>query len=231
MTRTPLVRFSSPGMRPVKFPKPVYNELREIQERVFHRDGKVKPLWECAEERVLERYRWKDSKERLGVFDGRRGNIMDMFTILFILACALVVMVVFVAFINGFNTSVQADTSIGSSGKTFMSNIQSQNGWSLDFIFVMALINLPLVSAVLAYFNNIPPFFFWGSIGVLMLVILMANVVGDLYTNVANVNGLSTVTSSLPMTNFIMSHFVIYGFLCSVLILFGVFLKPQGARY
>lgn len=214
--------------RQVMMPHEVYQDLLRVQESVKARDHRKIPLWMCMEERVREQDRWKDqdifglAKKR-----NRRGNLMDTFTIMLLLAGGLLCMMVFILLINGLNTSVQA-SNIPSQGKTFMSNIQTQNGWSLDWIFVMALINLPLVSAILAYFNNIPPFLFWSSFGLLLLVIMIANVLADAYTNTISVNGMTTLVSSIPMTNWIMSHFVIYAFLSGVIILMGVFLKPRG---
>lgn len=157
-----------------------------------------------------------------------KGNIADMLTIMLILGGALIVMIVFILFVNKVNASINSDPTIPSQGKIFISNIQSQNGWTLDFIFIMALISLPLVSAMLAYFNNIPPVFFWASIGVLMMVIIIANIISDAYVNILVVDDVRTITSSIPMTNFVMTHFVIYAFISSVIILLGVFMKPKN---
>ena len=158
----------------------------------------------------------------------RKGNVGDMFTIMVLLGFGIMVIIVFILFINKMNTTIGNDPSIPSQGKTFISNIQGQNGWTMDFIIVMALLALPLVSAMLAYFNNIPPFFFWVSIGVLMVVIVFANVLSDAYTNVTGVGDATVIASTLPMTNFVMTHFVIYAFLCSIIILVGVFMKPKS---
>jgi hypothetical protein len=214
------------GQRIIKVPASYYRELRDMQSRLLQERRETVPLWKCTQELAIDKQRWRDDVW----FNrkNRKGNLFDMFWIMFTIAIALIVIVMAQLFISGLNDSIQA-SDVPSRGKQFIGTFDSQNDWVLDFLFVMLLISLPLVSAILAYFNNIPPFLFWASIGVLLLVVVLANIVGDAYTNLTTaVGGISNVTSALPMTNYIMSHFVIYAILCSFVIMFGVFIKPQG---
>lgn len=214
------------GQRLIKVPDSYYRELRDMQRRLLQERNENVPLWKCTHEIAIEKQRWRD--DLWFGRRGRRGNLFDMFWILFAIGVGLIIVVMAQMFISGLNDSIQA-SDIPSRGKQFIGTFDSQNDWVLDFLFVMLLISLPLVSAILAYFNNIPPFLFWASIGVLLLVVVLANIIGDAYTNLTTAaGGISNVTSALPMTNFIMSHFVIYAILCSMIIMFGVFIKPQG---
>lgn len=156
----------------------------------------------------------------------RRGNLMDMFTVIAMIGLALGVGLIFITIVNGLNDEIQS-SDIPSEGKLFMSTIQSQNGWALDFIFIMLLIALPLGSAILAYLNNIPPWLYIVSTGLWLLVILIANVVGDAYLALAAEPGLATTIQEVPMTNYVMSNFMVYAFVCLVIIAFGVYAKSR----
>lgn len=216
------------GQRLIKVPASYYNELRDLQKRWAMDRRETLPLWKCTQILPVEKQRWRDDewfRPR-----NRRGSLFDMFWILFVIAAGLVVVLMANLFISGLNDDIQ-NSNIPSRGKQFMSTFESQNDWVLDFLFVMLLISLPMVSAILAYFNNIPPFLFWASIGVLLLVVVLANIIGDAYVNVTTADGISAVMSTMPMTDYIMRHFVIYAVLCSFIIMFGVFIKPKAAGY
>lgn len=216
-----------PGHRLIAVPKNYYEQLRQMQDKLMREQQEKVPLWRCAKHVEMERERWRDDEWFNFQRRNRRGNLFDMFPIVFMICVALIFAIMAILFINGINDAIQS-ANIGSAGKQFMNNIQSQNDWVVDFLFVMFLISLPVVSAILAYFNNIPPFLFWASIGVIMLVIILANVMSDAYVNITNVSGMTVVTSSIPMTDYIMRHFVIYAFVACAIIMFGVFLKPKS---
>jgi len=208
-------------------PKPYYNQLRDMQEKLYQQQQRRVPLWECTKHLTLEQERWRDDLW-FTPKNNRKGNLFDMFSILFLIAVGLLIVVMGVLFINGLNDSIQA-SNIPSHGKQFMGTFQSQNSWVLDFLFLMLLISFPMVSAILAYFNNIPPFLFWGGIGLVMLVVVFANVIGDAYVNLAGVN--ASISTELPMTDFVMRHFVAYAMLSCIIIMFGVFVKPKNVGY
>lgn len=221
--RKSLGRMQPEGQRQIKVPKSYYEQLRRTQQQFYTDKGIYLPLWQCTEHVALEKHRWRDDIW----FGGKKGSLFDMFPVMFIIAVALIVMILGLLFMNSLNTAIQG-ANVGSAGKQFISTFNTQNNWVLDFLFVMLLISLPLVSAILAYFNNIPPFLFWASIGVVLLVIVLANIISDAYVNITTVSGMQTVTSNMPMTHYIMSHFVIYAFLCCTIIMFGVFIKPRN---
>lgn len=162
------------------------------------------------------------------VFSNNRGNIFDSFSIIFILAFAVVVLLLFVLIIKKFSIIINADPAMPDAGKEFIGTIQSQNGWTMDFLFIMLLISLPLASMILAFFNNIPPFMFWASFGLTMLVVLFGNVLGDAYMNLVATGDMATITWDLPMTNYVMSHFALYSFIVVLMIIFGVYIKQRN---
>ena len=57
-------------------------------------------------------------------FLNRKGDVGDMFTIMVLLGFGIMVIIVFILFINKINTAIGGDPNIPSAGKTFISNIQ-----------------------------------------------------------------------------------------------------------
>lgn len=159
-------------------------------------------------------------------FSDRRGSIFDLFLIVFVLAVAAVGVVVFVHIFEGINTSIQA-SDIGSEGKQVMNNFESQNAWVVDFIFIMVLFGLPLAAALSAFLNNIPPFLYVIGFGLWLFVIVLANIFGDAYVSLASDPSLSSTIASIPMTHFVMSHFVLYIIACIFIVSFGVYVKSR----
>ena len=102
-------------------------------------------------------------------------------------------------------------------------------GWVLDFFIIMMLLAMPIASMLLAFFNNIHPLFFWASLGVTMLLVIMGSAFGDSFTAIANDGNISPVASQMPMSTLVFNNFGIYAFLCVLIIAAGVFVKTRSA--
>lgn len=161
------------------------------------------------------------------MISGRKGNVFDMLIILVVIGIAVGAISIVVILIDSFNTAIQG-SDLPSEGKEFIGTVQSQNHWTMDFILVMLLFALPIASAILAFFDNIPPFLFWASIGLWLLVVVVANIIGDAYSAMVEVDGFSTIPSALPITDFIMTHFVMYAMFSIIMVSFAVFAKQRS---
>lgn len=165
------------------------------------------------------------------------GNLLDVFVILvivFFLGIAAVSLIfVQKAVSSGLNTtlsSINSSSTVTGVGQTINSNVDNNTGWVIDFVLIMIMFSLPLLSMILAFFNNINPIFFWASFGLTMLVIVVASWFSIAYGSFISNNGLAVAASSLPMVNFIMTNFIIYAMYCTFCIAIGVFVKAKDAN-
>lgn len=158
----------------------------------------------------------------------RRGNVLDVIPVLIIILSVAILLFVGLVITDNLSTTFLNASGVPAVASNISTSINSQASWTFDFIFVMLLFTLPLVSAMMAYFLNIPPFFYFASLGVVMIIVILANAFGDGYTSFTGSSAtMTSVAARLPMTNYIMSHFVMYAFVSVIIIMFGVFMKPK----
>lgn len=99
-----------------------------------------------------------------------------------------------------------------------------------DLWFASFFIGAPLVSAALAYFNNIPPLFFFLSIGYSMFQVVLGKALELAYENLVSTGDLAIIAQSIPMTNYILSNYALYAYLVIVIIAVGTFAKLGVGR-
>lgn len=160
----------------------------------------------------------------------RRGNVFDAIPILRSLFFIILVAMGMWLFIDEFNTDIQNDPSINQYAKNASSNIQSQYPSVIDFWFIVLFVCLPLVSAVLAYFNNIHPLFFWVSLIAVLFILLWGAMYQEFWGAITEDSLLGTVALSFPMANFILSNYAFYSFIVFIIIAWGTFVKLRGRQ-
>lgn len=98
-----------------------------------------------------------------------------------------------------------------------------------DAIFGAMFVGLPLISAILAGINAVPPFFFFVLIGYALFQIVLGKALEIAYTGlIAGSAEISTISSSMPILNYVMTHYAIYSYLVIVIIAIGTFVKING---
>lgn len=159
----------------------------------------------------------------------RRGNIFDAFIVLGVAFMLAVTVGVGLYFAGNVNTAVQEMTGISTEAKTMTSNINNDLPGFVDLLMVIILVGLPLVSMVLAFFNNVHPLFFYVSVAVLVLVVFAGIV---LKTGWEKLDGtiIGTVYDDLPMTDFFMNNFGVYSILVGMMIAIGLYMKTQAQQ-
>lgn len=158
----------------------------------------------------------------------RKGNIMDGLVVVMILGVMAITSVVVFLAISLIQDSLNADPSVGQDAKDMITKGESSFPRIMDFWFALFLIGLPLGSAVLAYFDNIHPLFFWLSLGVIIVIVILGASVQTLWGELAEDAELNTSMQGMPITYFLMNNLGFYSFFCTLVIVFGTFVKLRS---
>jgi hypothetical protein len=164
----------------------------------------------------------------------RRGNILDALLVIGIIGILAIGMLLFVYIEKKLNTGITSsltgqdntDTAL-----TVANNVDSQLPWTIDFFVIMMMFGLPLLTMILAFFNNIHPAFFWASLGFTMLIIVAATWYAQVWQNFTSTADVGlTASVYLPMTNWIMNNYVAYAVFCVFVLIVGVYAKSKSAN-
>ena len=163
----------------------------------------------------------------------RKASMIDVFVIMGVIFAVVIGIFFFVYFQKNLSAGIRTalpNSSITNTALVINNNIDNSSGTVLDFFIIMLMFSMPLISMILAFFNDVHPILLWASIGLSLVIVIAASWIAIMYG--AFVAGtLSITTSYLPMTNFMMNNFIIYSLYCIVVILAGTFIKtrnPQG---
>lgn len=158
----------------------------------------------------------------------RAGNIMDGVGILVAIFTVGILCLVGVLFINELNTGISGTSGLPSTATSMTADMNSNIGWVLDFFVLMMFLSLPIVSMLLAFFNNIHPLFFWASLGITMLLVIIGSAFGDSFVNITNDPTLGGVSAQMPYSTLLFSHFGMYALFVVLVIAAGVFVKARS---
>lgn len=153
----------------------------------------------------------------------------SVYIIVSLFAIALVSIVAIMAY-STFNTAIQA-SDVNTIGKTATSDFNTSFPRGLDWIVMLLLVGLPLVSFGLAFFNNISPVFFWMSLGVIYLVVLVGYGFSDGWAAFISDGAVLAQAIRMPMTNYVMSNFWQYSIFVFLVTAIGTYVKLRANTY
>jgi hypothetical protein len=158
----------------------------------------------------------------------QRGNVNDVFIILFIAFGIGVFSVIMLLLVSSFKDALLADDSIPIEARNIVESGESQLPGIFDWFFAIMFIGLPLISAIFAYFNNIHPLFFWASLLLVILMVFAGAAYQELWGALRDDADLSTQMDRLPITNLVLTNYGFYSFLVFLIIAAGTFIKLRG---
>jgi hypothetical protein len=158
----------------------------------------------------------------------RRASLMDVGYIMSVIVGMAFISVIFVVVTQGFNNALADDTNIPQVAKDSTSDASLAVPGMFDFWFALFFVGLPLLSAVLAYFNKIHPLLFWAGLLYSLILIFIGNGIKDLWAGAKSASVFSDASAYLPITDFVLSHFAVYVLFMVVLIAAGTYWKFAG---
>jgi hypothetical protein len=137
--------------------------------------------------------------------------------------------------VSVFTADIVADTSLPIEARNMAASGESQLPGVFDWWFMVMFIGFPLLSAVFAYFNRIHPLFFWLSILIVILIVIVGASYKEIWGAFISDDLLGAQAARLPMTSLVMGNFGLYSFFIFLIIAFGTFVRLQkgngGVKY
>lgn len=162
----------------------------------------------------------------------RKGFLGDASTIIVVLFMLAMTGVVMTLVLMAFKTAFENDTSIPTEALNIISTGADQYPGVIDFWFMLFLVGLPLGSAILAYFNDIHPLYYWCSLLLVIMVVLLGAALSELWMEFRADETLAVGVAGMPMSDFVLQHFGMYSFFVFIIIAAGTFIKlRQGGGY
>lgn len=157
----------------------------------------------------------------------RRANVLDAIPVLAEILIFGIIIVIMLLFLNSFNAAIQA-SDVGNTAKEILQTGVDDFPAMFDFWFAVLFIGLPMISAILAYFNNIHAVFFWLSLMLAFAIILIGKAFQLVWEAFISDATITSVAQSLPITNWVLSNYGLYSFFVFIVIAAGTFIKLRG---
>lgn len=157
----------------------------------------------------------------------QRGSVVDsVYTVtgLFVFAIVAVCAAIFMSVTNDAIQGIPGTYT----AKTIMQDGADQFPGLLNLWFMTLFIGLPLASAVLAYLNNVHPFFFWLSLGFSFFTIILGKALEIAWNDFIADATILNYAETMPVMNFVLTHYGTYSFLVFIIIAVGTFVKLGG---
>lgn len=155
----------------------------------------------------------------------KKGNaVIDTLTIVVILFVLVIASFIGKFVFTSINSDIQADDDFNNQTKTLVQEQHDRYSGLLDAVFLLAFVLLWGLILVASFNIDSHPIFFIFSIILLIFVFIVAGYISNAYADFSTDPDMIAVTSTFPMTDWILSHLllvaVIIGF-SVILVLFG----------
>lgn len=160
----------------------------------------------------------------------KKGNaIVDTISygvIIFVFAIAFIL--IYPAF-SDLNTEIQNDNTMTSSAKSISQTSFNNYPSVMDGVFVLVLVLLWIITIIASFQIDSHPIFFVVVIILMVVVVIIAQLLASSYEDLSSDSLLSGVSSTFPMTNYILSNLHIASLIVGGSILIALYGKNRYA--
>jgi hypothetical protein len=154
----------------------------------------------------------------------RRGAVEDLIGVIVVAVVLSVVIFLVYSIIGRFNTAIQTIPGVSDDVKAISSSTTARFPPIADKAFAVFMILLPLISIIGAYYIDSSPVFAILSFILLGVMLFLGMIFDNVYHQFVLDGNFLGFTTTFPVINWFMSHFVEYlGFL----IIIALYAKPQ----
>lgn len=141
---------------------------------------------------------------------GKKGNaVLDTTFLVIVILVMSIVAVVGYAIFADLNTDLQSDADVSTTAKEKSQDIYDRYPGTLDAIFIFAVVLLWILAIVFSFMIDSHPIFFILTIIALSIIFIVGMIMANAYEEMSNEPDFIAYSVAFPMTNWIMSHFLI----------------------
>lgn len=158
-----------------------------------------------------------------------KGNLAVDGILMVVILCALALFgLVFLNIMNDINDDVQADSDLSTSAKTLSNDVNTLLPGLLDYMFLFVILGLFIFLVIISFFLDTHPVFYILTILLLVGTFFVIGTMQDLYTEFSGDSELSSFTTQMPITHFIMQNFFVTFTVMILMIAVLLFAKSRG---
>ena len=161
----------------------------------------------------------------------KKGSLpLELLLVLVILFGFALIVFISKTLVDDINTDIQADTDISQVAKTNSANMAARLPTIFDAGFVLLFVLMWIAILFFGYNIDTYPAFFIISIVFLIIVIMIASNIESGYNEFMTDSDFSSMSTSFPMTNFILTHLTVTIAIMSVSLIMVLYGKSQASR-
>lgn len=156
----------------------------------------------------------------------KRGNLLDIFYIMAVLVAVSIFLVVTYHVFGAIKPEL--DSNLNDPKVTTLTQ-QTQDALSFfDIVFPVFFLGLILATLISAYFIKSHPAFFFVSLFIWVIAIIVAVPLANMHSELRDNSSLSTSFAAFPISNTIINNMPIIALVISALVAAVLFAKPGG---
>lgn len=156
----------------------------------------------------------------------KRGNaIVDSLVVAVVVFAFVLIALIMRPVFDDINTDVQAQDDFSTETKATVDTMNTRYPSLMDGIIIFSFVLLWIMVLAASFLIDTHPIFFAVSVVLFIAVCVVALFLGNTYETLTSSGDLSTAATSLPMTDWLMSHFLIIIIVVGVTVAIALYAK------
>lgn len=165
------------------------------------------------------------------IFKQKKGNaITDTILVMVVLFIFVILAMTTYKWLGDVNDDIQADADLTNQSKEVTQNIYDRYPSVLDGLFIFLLGLLWILVLVASFMIDSHPIFFAVTLVLLVLLLIVAGLLSNAYSEFMEIDDMTGISSSFPMTHFIMSNFLVTCIVIALTVALVLFGKNRFSR-
>ena len=161
------------------------------------------------------------------VFDKKGNMVIGMVLVLVMVFVAGITAVFMDNIVEEINVDIQSDDSFGNESKTIISNHEERYNGTADGMIAFILAGLWILVLVFAFIGTDHPIMYVFLVLIIIIIALVGGILSNSWDDLINESEFSDASSEFPITNFILSNFLLVIIIIGFSALMVIFIKNR----